>query len=242
MPSYTPTIPLQPHQLAPLHHGPKAYLLNTHPRLYTLLRTISTTTPHPSLLSHPIAAIYPWPLDAILLPKRRPNETPLDRIYVMYHYIVRGEYAVLRNEVQDFWDYSRWKVERIPDPRDADAERYAVLAAVVVYLALGMNRRRRVEGLSRRGRRSPRARGQGGAWAGFKEEVEHAAWNFFCGTRGLPCSEALDSVPKWAGRVKPVTTGLVLGNGWESGVWGERRSTVFAGKGIVAEEIVECFI
>ncbi|KAI4662496.1 uncharacterized protein J4E79_004786 [Alternaria viburni] len=156
--------------------------------LYTKLRTFSTHHVHPSLSSHPVSAIYPWPLDAILLPKRKPNETPLDKIYVMYHYLIRGDYEVLRNEVQDFFDHTNWHVHSIPDPRDHDPERYAILAAITQYLAHGINRRIKI---SHGCRKEPL-----GPW---KTAAYDACYN---GRGGLPIFEKLEREPKWAGRVK----------------------------------------
>jgi hypothetical protein len=226
MPRYRPQIPLLPSQPAPLHRGFRAYLLNKHPVIYHKLRTFSTTTIHPSLSSHPVSAIYPWPLDAILLPKRKAAETPLDRLYIMYHYLVRGDYTVLRNEVQDFFDHWAWKVRNIPDPFDHDPERYAILAIIASYLAHGFNRRIKIGGQCRR---KP-----AGSW-------EIAAETFFGGTRHLPYMEKLEKPPKWVKKVPKVQGGLELGRGnWH--VARRRKSEKFAGKGVVAEEIVECFI
>ncbi|OWY44447.1 hypothetical protein AALT_g6169 [Alternaria alternata] len=210
MPQYFPTVPHQPLQPSTPHRGFKAYFLNNHPVLYTKL------------------PIYPWPLDAILLPKRRPYETPLDRIYVMYHYLIRGDYEVLRNEVQDFFDHKHWHVQSIPDPRDHDPERYAILAAITEYLAHGINRRIMI---SQGYRKDPI-----GPW-------RTVAYHFFHGTKGyLPILEKLDKAPKWAGRVKMVESRLEICQSWTSEVWGGKSSLKFAAKGIVCTEIVECFI
>ncbi|KAF1946827.1 hypothetical protein EJ02DRAFT_335463 [Clathrospora elynae] len=182
---------------------------------------------HPSQSSHPVHAINPWPLDAILLPHRKAAETPLDRLYIMYHYIVRGDYNVLRNEVQDFFDHHAWKVYDIPDPHDNDPERYAILAIVTQYLAHGFNRRIKIGGQSRR-------------WK--PTDMEIAAHTFFRGTRNLPWQETLEREPKWAKDVPKVPVALVL----SKGSWyfpGQRgKSSRFGGKGVVAEEIIECFI
>jgi hypothetical protein len=226
MPRYRPQIPLLPTQPPPLHRGFRAYILNNHPIIYQKLRSFSTTTIDPSLSSHPVSAIYPWPLDAILLPKREAAETPLERLYIMYHYLVRGDYTVLRNEVQDFFDHWSWKVWDIPDPRDYDPERYAILAIIAFYLAHGFNRRIKLGGQSRR---TP-----AGEW-------EIAAKSFFCGTRHLPYMEKLERVPKWAKAVPKIQGELELARGnWY--LTRKKKSEKFAGKGIVAEEIVECFI
>jgi hypothetical protein len=146
----------------------------------------------------------------------------------MYHYLIRGDYEVLRNEVQDFFDHKHWHVQSIPDPRDHDPERYAILAAITQYLAHGINRRIMI---SQGYRKDPM-----GPW-------RTAAYHFFHGTKGyLPILEKLDKAPKWAGRVKMVESRLEICQGWTSEVWGEKSSLKFAAKGIVCTEIVECFI
>ena len=146
----------------------------------------------------------------------------------MYHYLIRGDYEVLRNEVQDFFDHKHWHVQCIPDPRDHDPERYAILAAITQYLAHGINRRIMI---SRGYRKDPI-----GAW-------RTAAYDFFHGTKGvLPNLETLDREPGWAKRVMMVESGLEICQGWTSEVWGERSSARFVAKGIVSTEIVESFI
>ena len=224
MPRYTTQIPLQPSQPTPLQKGFRAYILNNHPVLYTALHTFSIAHTHPSLSAHSVSAIRPWPLlDGISLPQRKANETPLDRLYIMYYYLVRGDYNILRNEVQDFFDHAAWRVHRIPDPADHDAERYAILATIAQYLAHGINRRIRIEGLSRCGRP--------GEW-------EVAARAYFCGTRHLVYMERLERAPKWVKKVLPVRSGLVLGKGsWHFA--GGRKSRRFGEKGISGEEVVE---
>jgi hypothetical protein len=226
MPRYRTQIPLLPMQPTPLQRGMRAHILNKYPKIYHKLRSFSTMKAHPSLSAHPVSAIYPWPLDAICLPKRRAAETPLERLYIMYYYLVRGDYAVLRNEVQDFFDHWYWKIRDIPDPRDHDPERYAILAIIASYLAHGFNRRIKCGGQSRR---IP------------ARDLEIAAKNFFCGTRHLPYMEKLERVPKWVKKVPRIKGELELGGG----IWNvarRRKSEKFAGKGIIAEEIVECFI
>jgi hypothetical protein len=152
----------------------------------------------------------------------------LDRIYVMYHYLIRGDYEVLRNEVQDFFDHTNWHVHSIPDPRDHDPERYAIVAAITQYLAHGINRRIRI---SHGCRRDPP-----GPW-------KTAVHDYLCGTKGdLELFEKLEREPRWAGRVKMVDSRLEICQGWASAAWGERRSLRLAAKGIVSTEIVECFI
>ncbi|KAG9192545.1 hypothetical protein G6011_11279 [Alternaria panax] len=188
----------------------------------------SSWAPKPSTLKSSSQAHFTNPLDAILLPKRKPNETPLDRIYVMYHYLIRGDYEVLRNEGQDFFDHQHWHVQSIPDPRDYDPERYAILATITQYLAHGINRRIKIS-------------------QGYRKDLigpwRTAAYEFLQGTKGdLPIFETLDREPKWAGKVKMVESGLEICQGWASEVWGERRSLRFAAKGIISTEIVECFI
>ncbi|KAF1838260.1 hypothetical protein BDW02DRAFT_604488 [Decorospora gaudefroyi] len=138
----------------------------------------------------------------------------------MYHYLIHGDYGVLRNEVQDFFDHWAWKVSDIPDPKDGDEERYGTLKGIVELLAHGFNRRIRIEGKTRRGK-------EVGEW-------EVAARSFFCGTRHLPYMERLERVPKWVlrdERWKSVEKGM--------GGLGQRG---FGAVGTSPRQIVECFI
>jgi hypothetical protein len=146
----------------------------------------------------------------------------------MYHYLVRGDYEVLRNEVQDFFDHTNWHVHSIPDPRDHDPERYAILAAITQYLVHGINRQIRI---SRGCRKVPP-----GPW---KTAVYDATYS----PRGnLPMLEKLEREPRWAGRVKMVENGLEICQSWEGAAWGQMPSMRFAAKGISSTEVVELFI
>ena len=54
----------------------------------------------------------------------------------------------MRNELEAFWFQRDWKVCDIPDPKDPDLERYAVLAVIPTLLMLAFNKRIEL-GLSR---------------------------------------------------------------------------------------------
>jgi hypothetical protein len=47
----------------------------------------------------------------------------------------------MRNELEAFWFQPSWKVEDIPDPKDTDPDRYAVLAVIPALLVSAFNKR-----------------------------------------------------------------------------------------------------
>lgn len=58
----------------------------------------------------------------------------------MYEYFVSGYITGLRTEIEYFFNQPTWLVSQIPDPQDADPERYAVLAVFPFYLVTAFNR------------------------------------------------------------------------------------------------------
>ncbi|EON96700.1 hypothetical protein UCRPA7_7800 [Phaeoacremonium minimum UCRPA7] len=75
---------------------------------------------------------------------RRPNyerDSPLEAIYRIYEHIMLDQHLEIRNELETFWYHNKWAVRDIPDPKDPDPERYAVLACVPKILCLSFNRR-----------------------------------------------------------------------------------------------------
>lgn len=58
----------------------------------------------------------------------------------MYEYLVSGYTIGLRSEIEFFFNKSSWAVADIPDPKDPDPERYAVLAILPFYMVTAFNR------------------------------------------------------------------------------------------------------
>lgn len=57
----------------------------------------------------------------------------------MYEYIVTSFVTELRNEIEYFYNQP-WTVSKIPDPKDTDPERHAILAMIPHYLMKAFNR------------------------------------------------------------------------------------------------------
>lgn len=68
------------------------------------------------------------------------GRTPTGSLYRMYEYLVTGYIIGLRNEIEFFFNQPSWSVSGIPDPKDADPERYAILAVLPHYLVVAFNR------------------------------------------------------------------------------------------------------
>jgi hypothetical protein len=68
------------------------------------------------------------------------GRTPLASLYRIYEYFVAGNIAGMRTEVEFFFNQSSWTLAEIPDPKDPDPERYAVLAVIPHYMAHAFNR------------------------------------------------------------------------------------------------------
>lgn len=57
----------------------------------------------------------------------------------MYEYLATGFIIGLRSEIEFFYNQP-WAVSAIPDPKDPDPERYAILAVLPFYLVVAFNR------------------------------------------------------------------------------------------------------
>lgn len=68
------------------------------------------------------------------------GRTPLASLYRIFEYFVAGHIAGMRTEVEFFFNQPSWTLAEIPDPRDPDPERYAVLAVLPHYMAHAFNR------------------------------------------------------------------------------------------------------
>ncbi|KAG5980951.1 hypothetical protein E4U55_003461 [Claviceps digitariae] len=64
----------------------------------------------------------------------------LASLYRMYEYLIIGYNTGLRTEIEFFFNQPSWSVKDIPDPKDADPIRYAILAVLPHYLTLAFNR------------------------------------------------------------------------------------------------------
>lgn len=73
-------------------------------------------------------------------PASTQGRTPSASLYRMYEYLVVGYTVGLRSEIQYFFNQPTWSVKSIPDPEDADAVRYAILAVLTHYLVKAFNR------------------------------------------------------------------------------------------------------
>lgn len=117
----------------------------------------------------------------------RMRDTPLCSLYRLYELIVaRDTIHLVEETTYFFYRYgSRWSIRNIPDPKDPDPVRYAILAALVETMVEAFNWRIHM-GIVRKGRR-----------------VE---------TRPLP-SGVLDTrevAPDWVAQVPPVAESFVL--------------------------------
>ncbi|EDN07252.1 predicted protein [Histoplasma mississippiense (nom. inval.)] len=77
------------------------------------------------------------------IPLWRSHDTPLRSLYRMYEAAMAGDSmnAVIGYEVEYFWYHSEhsWQLERIPDPKDPDPIRYAILVCLVESMPEAFN-------------------------------------------------------------------------------------------------------
>ncbi|KAL8694617.1 MAG: hypothetical protein Q9224_003536 [Gallowayella concinna] len=65
---------------------------------------------------------------------------PLFALYRLYEAIVLDRNIDMRNEIEWFWRERDWPVRDIPDPKDDDPARYAVLASIPPLIIQAYNR------------------------------------------------------------------------------------------------------
>jgi hypothetical protein len=58
----------------------------------------------------------------------------------MYEDIVLDDNIALRNDIEYFFNHDDWAVAAIPNPRDDDPRRYAILAVLPEFLVIAFNR------------------------------------------------------------------------------------------------------
>ena len=67
-------------------------------------------------------------------------DTPLASFYRLYIFLVLDMNTQLRNELEYFFSiHPDWAVKDIPDPRDPNPERYAILAVLTKLMCLAFN-------------------------------------------------------------------------------------------------------
>ena len=79
-------------------------------------------------------------LERIGKPALTSGPTPVASLYRMYEYFVTGYNTGLRSEIEYFFNRHTWAVYNIPDPKDSDPVRYAILAVLTDYLVVAFNR------------------------------------------------------------------------------------------------------
>ncbi|THH20982.1 hypothetical protein EW146_g478 [Bondarzewia mesenterica] len=116
-------------------------LLRPYPFFFPLPAPLSPT----SIISNP--SIVQQRMDYAGLPESRYiwpfylRDTSLRCLYRIYEWASIGRPLQVGYETQYFWDQVSWKVEDIPDPRDPDPVRYAVLAGFAETMAICFNER-----------------------------------------------------------------------------------------------------
>ncbi|WEW60452.1 hypothetical protein PRK78_005938 [Emydomyces testavorans] len=92
------------------------------------------------------------------IPIWRSRDTPLRSLYRLYEAVMGGDemLPVIGYETEYFWRQGRrsWELHRIPDPKDSDPIRYAIIACVVEALLDAFNWRLSL-GLRRNGKNIP---------------------------------------------------------------------------------------
>jgi hypothetical protein len=68
------------------------------------------------------------------------TDTPLSSLYRLYHFIVTDDTTELRNELEFFFNRAQWPVNAIPDPKDTNPQRYAILAVLTALMCRAFNR------------------------------------------------------------------------------------------------------
>ena len=147
-------------------------------------------------------------------PATTKGAAPLCSLYRMYEYFVVGFMNGLRTEIEYFFNRKKWIVSGIPDPKDPDPARYAILAVLTQYLVLAFNR------LIERG--LPR-----GSPAIITPKIEE---------RLKAQKRVLEREPKWATEVPRVQQTLVIPSSIGKRPEDEHTSLRFLNVNIIAEE------
>lgn len=126
-------------------------------------------------------------LRSLEVPHPVPDE-PLASLYRLYVTIAGADVIWMRNEIEHFWNRHHWRVSKIPDPKDPNPVRYAILAAIPYLLMRAFNANINL-GLPRN------------APAIFTPEEERKF-------RSRP--KRLETIPAWAEKVPPLKSQLFL--------------------------------
>lgn len=135
-------------------------------------------------------------------PKGVFHDQPLFSLYRLYEWIMVGHTVNMRNEIELFW-WKRWPVSTIPDPRDDDPERSAVLACIPALLAESFNERIDL---------------------GLRREEPHSILSLEEQERFASSPKNYESVPEWTGTVPALKELLHIPQ--EVGLWQEQPTTL----------------
>ncbi|OJK02583.1 hypothetical protein ASPACDRAFT_39890 [Aspergillus aculeatus ATCC 16872] len=119
------------------------------------------------------------------IPIWRMRDTPLRSIYRLYALFLADKYTLMGYETEYFFYRSGWKLQHIPDPKDADPLRYAVIACIVEELHQAINWRLSL-GLRRSGEHV------------YRETDEHS-WPPY----------VAEELPEWTRKVAPIDKDLL---------------------------------
>ncbi|KAK2739952.1 hypothetical protein FQN57_006271 [Myotisia sp. PD_48] len=117
------------------------------------------------------------------MPIFRARDTPLRSLYRLYEDLCTENLILMGYESEYFYFRQRWRLSQIPDPKDKDSERYAILASMVEALVAAFNWRLEI-GLLRDDK-----------IVGLTAEM-----NYF----------PMEEVPEWAATVGPSPRKLIL--------------------------------
>lgn len=67
------------------------------------------------------------------------DDSPLYSLYRLYEQVILDNDRGIRKEIEYFWNQDTWIVSEIPDPKDEDPARYAVLACLTQMLVIAFN-------------------------------------------------------------------------------------------------------
>lgn len=73
------------------------------------------------------------------IPEGVEEDSPLFSIHRLYERLVLDDTTGYRNEIEYFWWHRNWPVSEIPDPKDPDPARYAMLAGIPCLLVRAFN-------------------------------------------------------------------------------------------------------